>query len=1044
MSSNIFNKKIIHFFSFIILFTHFSAAQYEDSTFIRYTVKEGLSENYVTSLQQDGLGFLWIGTTNGLNQFDGNSFKKYYQGSKKLPLTSGKITKLLTFGPGHLGIISHSGFQLLDTKDFSLQNYFIPDSTAFSTYRNSGWSSVQLSIHSFALTTATGFYVFNRKSEIIFRHDAHKPEDAGKKRILYGRDIFPLNDEECIVYVNENSIALYNIQKKKFREIDTSENKWKIFQRPVTPDNHYWINKFQLNKNEFIFTLYNKDSIFYYNHTQKKMVSSPLPFRTKTELIWNSRLEMLSDSSFAITSWQAGFYLFHINRTTGKIVCEPRKYLAEYKINSLFLDKDKRLWVGTTRGLLRQKQAASFIKKYHYSIQSPDYSDPGFQNAYRHNDKLYLCRYSRFNGLVMVDTASMKIEKRFEFYGRDNKWNEISTIQMFHPDTLWLGTNNGILWFDTKTHHYGKVLDEKKYQGYLGGQVILAPLRADGYAWFCYLLSGVVGRYHIASRSFTFFTSKTQPVLPFDNVKSVVYDSFGDVWIGGHGLTRWNNKKHLFDTLITVYGGVNKFNDDILTLSADANGSLWLHNTENGLLEYRIKEKKFIAYTMNDGLPSIVIACLSPVIQNILWIGSFNHLTRFNTQTKKSFVYDYYDGLPDERPSSRRVYYDSAREKFYMFCMDWLVEFPLQPQATKVNNSKLLIQELVVNNNKFFYYPGDLVKLKYNENNLSLHFNIIEFELSKSNRFEYRLNNAESWTALANQRSINLNELQPGKHLVQIKTISKSGEEEMKIFTIIIKPPIWKTEWFLICCSLLLVGFIYLLYRYRINQIRQKANIDKQLSQTEMKALHAQMNPHFVFNSLNSIREMILNNKNIEASHFLSKFAQLIRVTLDQSSNTFVSLRNTLDYLHRYIEMEQIRNNNFTCGIVAEEELDPDEILLPPMLIQPFIENAIWHGVSGIRTNIHISIYFKKQGNHLVCFIDDNGIGIEQSLLNKKDAEHTHHSVGISNIKNRLHLLNKKYKQQCSVTIEDKCRLPGYEETGTLVSLRLPLYITEE
>src|SRR5262249_2531991 len=156
------------------------------------------------------------------------------------------------------------------------------------------------------------------------------------------------------------------------------------------------------------------------------------------------------------------------------------------------------------------------------------------------------------------------------------------------PDTLWLGTNGGTLWFDTKTYHYGKVLDEKKYP-FAADLAMLNTPDKNGDAWFCYVLAGVAGRDHISPRKFLFFSPATKPALPFNKTKSVVTDAYGDTWIGGHALARWNNTTQTFDTLIKVYGGANKFNDDILTFSADDKGSLWLHNTDNGLLEYRIK-----------------------------------------------------------------------------------------------------------------------------------------------------------------------------------------------------------------------------------------------------------------------------------------------------------------------------------------------------------------------------------------------------------------------------------------------------------------------
>jgi two-component sensor histidine kinase len=568
----------------------------------------------------------------------------------------------------------------------------------------------------------------------------------------------------------------------------------------------------------------------------------------------------------------------------------------------------------------------------------------------------------------------------------------------------------------------------------------LAPPRKDGYAWFCYILKGVAGRYHIPTRTFTFFTADSHPALPFERIKNIAYDAYGDIWFGGHSLARWNNNKQDFDTLIRVYGGLNKFNDDILTLSADAHGSLWLHNAENGLLEYRIKDNQFVAYSINDGLPSTVIQSFSPVVDNTLWIASPNHLIHFNTKTKKSAVYDHNDGFPDESPDSRVIYHDSVTQKFYLFGKDYLAEFASLQKRPESNSSNLVIQEVVINNKKSFFHPGDTIRLKHYENTLVLHFNVIDFDSPNSYQMSYNLNSAATWTASGQQRVINLIGLQPGKYILKLKANGKYGDEKMKTLVIFIAPPFWKTEWFLGGISVLAVCLIYFFYRRRIKIIRQRANLDKLLAQTEMKALHAQMNPHFIFNSLNSIREMVLNKETKEASHFLSKFAHLMRVTLDHSSQPFVTLRNTMDYLHRYMEMEQIRNSDFTCRILADEELDLDETVLPPMLIQPFIENALWHGTTSHNKNININIDFFKEKEQLVCIVEDDGIGIKQSLKNKASTN-IHTSVGIENINNRIRLLNEKYNLQSSVDIEDKCEMPGYTGTGTVVTLRIPLEI---
>ena len=260
------------------------------------------------------------------------------------------------------------------------------------------------------------------------------------------------------------------------------------------------------------------------------------------------------------------------------------------------------------------------------------------------------------------------------------------------------------------------------------------------------------------------------------------------------------------------------------------------------------------------------------------------------------------------------------------------------------------------------------------------------------------------------------------------------------------RPPFWKTWWFFTAIGLVIITGIYLAYTNRIAEVRKNARIDKLMAEYEIKALHAQMNPHFIFNCLNSIREMILSNENQQASHYLSKFAHLIRVTLNNSSKPFISLQNTIDYLKRYLEMEQIRKTSFSYHIQVDDSLHAGDIFLPPMLIQPFIENAIWHGVSALNEPVEINIRFLPQNNQLVCIVDDNGIGIQASLKNKYDQneiQEDRHSLGIANVKQRIQVLNEKYNLQSRVTIEDKKNLPGYRESGTLVTLYLPMTIAD-
>ena len=168
--------------------------QYTLNDFIFYTVKEGLSDNYVTAIQQDEQGYLWVGTDAGLNRFDGYTFNAYTYGSRDIPLLSHKILRLKMFPSNELAIINRSGFQLLNARTFSLQNYLIANTTPFSTFLNSVWDARQLRDRSIALSTASGYYTFTRNGEMIFRHDVYTKKDIGKRIIRYGRDIIAVND----------------------------------------------------------------------------------------------------------------------------------------------------------------------------------------------------------------------------------------------------------------------------------------------------------------------------------------------------------------------------------------------------------------------------------------------------------------------------------------------------------------------------------------------------------------------------------------------------------------------------------------------------------------------------------------------------------------------------------------------------------------------------------------------------------------------------------------------------------------------------------
>jgi len=219
-------------------------------------------------------------------------------------------------------------------------------------------------------------------------------------------------------------------------------------------------------------------------------------------------------------------------------------------------------------------------------------------------------------------------------------------------------------------------------------------------------------------------------------------------------------------------------------------------------------------------------------------------------------------------------------------------------------------------------------------------------------------------------------------------------------------------------------------------QHAELASINEQLAEARLSALQAQMNPHFVFNALNSIKRMILDGDNDKASRYLSKFATMIRMTLDHSREAFVTPEENIGYLRAYLEMEQLRfDESFTYDISTDEQIDMNEKSIPSLMMQPLVENAIWHGLMQVEGEKRIWISFRQQGNRITCTIEDNGIGYLQAEQLKQVNRPLHRSMGISNLHNRIKIMNEKFDTGCTLEITD-LQENGNGQRGTRVLLQ--------
>ena len=235
---------------------------------------------------------------------------------------------------------------------------------------------------------------------------------------------------------------------------------------------------------------------------------------------------------------------------------------------------------------------------------------------------------------------------------------------------------------------------------------------------------------------------------------------------------------------------------------------------------------------------------------------------------------------------------------------------------------------------------------------------------------------------------------------------------------------------------ILLAAFLLILY---IRSLRNKATLNNLKVELEMKALRSQMNPHFIFNSLNSIQKYIWENKQENASEYLTKFARLIRLVLENSLHETITLNDELDALRLYIEMEHRRNNQkFDYSITVAHDINGDEIAIPPLLLQPYVENAIWHGLSNKDTRGKLTVSISRSSGNIICSIEDDGIGrkkataIKSDLINKK-------SLAMNISSERIAWLQQSKKANAFVRIIDK---PN--EDGTIIIITLPIIIAND
>jgi ligand-binding sensor domain-containing protein/two-component sensor histidine kinase len=500
------------------------------------------------------------------------------------------------------------------------------------------------------------------------------------------------------------------------------------------------------------------------------------------------------------------------------------------------------------------------------------------------------------------------------------------------------------------------------------------------------------------------------------------------LWIGtNEGIRIYQDK-----TITAPFKG-NKYLSSSITSMERLNANVFLIGTKSyGVLV--IKNDSIINIINKEvGLSGDLIRTIHVDNQQEIWVGTNTGLSRIKYKEENNFI--IYNLTPKHGLISGEITdICSYKNTIYVGTPKGLVEF----DKTKINANTapppIYITEFNVNTRKREIKENE--NLSYRENLISIHFEGLNYRSLGEVEYQYRMLGVDTnWTSTVS-RSVQYPTLGYGNYTFEVKAKNEDGYwSNSTTLSFVISPPFWLTWWFILIEIVFGLFFIASFFIVREKQIKKKERVERKMIELELKALRSQMNPHFIFNTLNSIQNYIALNDFKSSNKYITQFARLIRTVLNLSEKNMITIQEEIDVLKMYMDLERMRfDQQFDYEIKISEEIDSDYDKIPSMLLQPYVENAIWHGLMNKKEKGRIKIEIKLKENYLCCSIEDNGIGRKKAAEISANRKIAHKSVGMSITKERLDLMSSA---EVNVNIIDIINSTG-EEIGTKVIVKIP------
>ena len=708
---------------------------------------------------------------------------------------------------------------------------------------------------------------------------------------------------------------------------------------------------------------------------------------------------------------------------------------------SLYEDMDGNIWIGTSGAGL------DLLAADHFRIFNPEDglgNDIVYEIIQRDNGDMWFGIIQ--GGISVYDGKSMRN------YGTDDGLSHLSVRSFLDEgDTLWIGTESGLT-----VYVNGKFIDVSASFELSDYAIFDIDRDSQGVLWFAckgeryYGANGGAVRYK--NRKIDHFT--TENGMTSDNVYCISESELGDIRFGTtSGISSWDGQR--MSRLNT--GEPSPCQGTTLAMCNDHKGNTWVGTLEGlGL----IRDGRMECFSDRDEVKGKTVYLLANQGDSILWVGSSTGLEKLDLQlfyekdSLKTTLYNDFNGFFGTECNQNAVTKD-RQGNFWFGTISGAVEYIPSNDHSVAVPPRIVINKI---NKKGHFTDWRALGFKldkdglpinmnlaHNENSLQIEFIGISLLEPKAVEYSFLLAGADmGWSDYQKDRSVFYSNLAPGDYSfhVRARNVNSGMVSKTVAFTFAITPAYWQTLWFKVLFLVLLASLITAYFIVRLRSIRkreaEKRDFKHQLAELEMTALRAQMNPHFLFNSLNSVNNFIIKNKKEEASEYLTKFSRLVRIVLQNSKERLVSLENELTALRLYIEMETIRfADQFIYVEDIDRNIDLKNIQLPPLILQPYAENAIWHGLLHLKERTgKLLLKVVKTEKGISISIEDNGIGREKSTLLQSKNAMKKKSLGMKMNEDRMGLSKELYDFSLEVSIVDLLNEKG-ESDGTRVIINI-------